>query len=93
MTSGPGGLARVPLASCRVPQQTSSADNVAAVLVVTDLQDCPWEHERAVITIGAYDGVHIGHRAVIEQVRRRAEEVGGKSVVARMVGLVGAESR
>ena len=29
----------------------------------------------SVITIGAYDGVHLGHRAVIEQVRRRAGEL------------------
>ncbi len=33
------------------------------------------------VTIGAYDGVHIGHRRVIEQVRRRAAEAGLKSVV------------
>jgi len=48
---------------------------------VTDLQHCPSSDERAVITIGAYDGVHLGHRAVIDQVRRRAAEVGAKSVV------------
>jgi len=51
------------------------------VLVVTDLQHCPWADDRAVITIGAYDGVHLGHRAVIDQVRQRAGEVGAKSVV------------
>jgi riboflavin kinase/FMN adenylyltransferase len=34
-----------------------------------------------VITIGAYDGVHLGHRAVIDQVKRRATELGAKSVV------------
>jgi len=51
------------------------------VLVVTDLQQCPWERERAVITIGAYDGVHLGHRAVIDQVRRRAEQLAAKSVI------------
>ena len=51
------------------------------MLVVTDLQRSPWADERAVITIGAYDGVHLGHRAVIEQVRRRAAEIGAKSVV------------
>jgi riboflavin kinase / FMN adenylyltransferase len=59
----------------------AAADSVAAVRVVTDLQDCPWADERAVITIGAYDGVHLGHRAVIDQVRRRAEELGARSVV------------
>ncbi len=51
------------------------------MLVVTDLQQCPWDGERAVITIGAYDGVHLGHRAVIDQVRRRADDLGAKSVV------------
>ncbi len=51
------------------------------MFVVTDLRACPWADERAVITIGAYDGVHLGHRAVIDQVRRRAESVGAKSVV------------
>ncbi len=51
------------------------------MLVVTDLQRCPWPDERAVITIGAYDGVHLGHRAVIDQVKRRAAEAGAKSVV------------
>jgi len=51
------------------------------VFVVTDLQRCPWTDERAVITIGAYDGVHLGHRAVIDQVKRRAAELGAKSVV------------
>ncbi len=33
------------------------------------------------VTIGAYDGVHIGHRRVIEQVRRRAAEEELSSVV------------
>ena len=33
------------------------------------------------VTIGAYDGVHIGHRRVIEQVRRRAADASLRSVV------------
>ena len=33
------------------------------------------------VTIGAYDGVHLGHRAVIAQVRARAAELGAASVV------------
>jgi riboflavin kinase/FMN adenylyltransferase len=28
------------------------------------------------VTIGAYDGVHLGHQAVIAEVRRRADEPG-----------------
>jgi riboflavin kinase / FMN adenylyltransferase len=51
------------------------------VLIVTDLDESPWPGDRAVITIGAYDGVHIGHRAVIDQVRRRARELGALSAV------------
>ena len=33
------------------------------------------------VTIGAYDGVHLGHRAVIAEVRRRAEAAGRRSAV------------
>ena len=51
------------------------------MLVVTDLSVSPWPNERAVITIGAYDGVHRGHCAVIAQVQARAAELGARSVV------------
>jgi riboflavin kinase/FMN adenylyltransferase len=51
------------------------------VEIVTDLDASPWPGERAVITIGAYDGVHLGHRAVIDHVRRRADELGARSAV------------
>ena len=40
--------------------------------VITDLAESPWPRERSVITIGAYDGVHRGHRAVIDEVRSLA---------------------
>ena len=42
---------------------------------------CPVPDLGAAITIGAYDGVHLGHRAVIAEVRRRAEERGLRSAV------------
>lgn len=51
------------------------------VRVITDLSVSPWPDQRAVVTIGAYDGVHLGHRAVIRQVRQRAIELGALSVV------------
>jgi riboflavin kinase/FMN adenylyltransferase len=35
----------------------------------------------SVVTIGAYDGVHLGHRAVIAEVRRRADARGVASAV------------
>ena len=49
--------------------------------VVTDLSTPPWPGERSIVTIGAYDGVHRGHRFVIEQVKRTAETLGARSVV------------
>lgn len=49
--------------------------------VVTDLSEPVWPGERAVITIGAYDGVHRGHREVIGQVRRLAARLGARSAV------------
>lgn len=35
----------------------------------------------SVVTIGAYDGVHLGHRTIISEVRRRAAERGDESIV------------
>ena len=34
-----------------------------------------------VLTVGTFDGVHIGHRAVIDLLRHRAREVNGESVL------------
>ena len=48
--------------------------SVAAVEVITDVDPPPWPGERTVVTIGAYDGVHLGHQAVIEEVKRLAAE-------------------
>ncbi|MFZ4718958.1 MAG: bifunctional riboflavin kinase/FAD synthetase [Ilumatobacteraceae bacterium] len=49
--------------------------------IVTDLSTAPFPGERAVVTIGAYDGVHRGHQAVIAEVRRHAAELGARAVV------------
>jgi riboflavin kinase/FMN adenylyltransferase len=40
--------------------------------VLRDLSACPRPPEGTAVTIGAYDGVHLGHRAVIAEVSRRA---------------------
>ena len=34
-----------------------------------------------VLTIGTFDGVHVGHQKIIEQLNHRANEVGGESVL------------
>ncbi len=41
--------------------------------IVSDLAACP-ELPGSAVTIGAYDGVHLGHRAVISAVRSQAAE-------------------
>jgi riboflavin kinase/FMN adenylyltransferase len=50
------------------------------VIVVPDT-DPPLDGDGSVVTIGAYDGVHLGHQAVIAEVRRLAAERGLRSVV------------
>ncbi|MCX6542394.1 MAG: bifunctional riboflavin kinase/FAD synthetase [Actinobacteria bacterium] len=49
--------------------------------VITDLSKSPWPEQRSVITIGAYDGVHRGHQAVVSDVKRLANDLGCRSVV------------
>ena len=51
------------------------------VEVITTLDEAPWPGERSVVTIGAYDGVHLGHQAVIDQVRAIARDLAARSVV------------
>ncbi len=49
--------------------------------MIRDLSSSPWPGERSALTIGAYDGVHLGHQAIIREVRRQAAELGARSVV------------
>jgi riboflavin kinase/FMN adenylyltransferase len=49
--------------------------------VVRDNSAGPRPSEGSVVTIGAYDGVHLGHQAVIAAVRQRAEADGLRSAV------------
>ena len=49
--------------------------------VLRDMAACPVPVAGTVVTIGAYDGVHLGHRAVIEEVRSRASTLGCPTAV------------
>lgn len=51
------------------------------MLVVSDASKPPFPGEPSVITIGAYDGLHLGHQTVIREVRRQAEERGARAAV------------
>lgn len=35
----------------------------------------------AVVTVGSYDGLHYGHRVLLDKVKNKAAEIGGESVV------------
>lgn len=37
--------------------------------------------ESTVATIGTFDGVHVGHKKILERVNKRAQEIGGESVL------------
>ena len=37
--------------------------------------------KNAVVTIGTFDGVHLGHQAIFKEMRRLAREIGGETVV------------
>ncbi len=49
--------------------------------ILYDDDACPRPESGSVVTIGAYDGVHLGHQAVIAEVRRRAAAGGRRSAV------------
>jgi riboflavin kinase/FMN adenylyltransferase len=51
------------------------------VQVINDASTAPFPGERTVLTIGAYDGLHHGHQAVIAQVRALAERRSARSAV------------
>lgn len=48
--------------------------------VFTDLYQLP-PFQKTVVTIGSFDGVHLGHHRILEQVRTLAQACGGESVV------------
>ena len=37
--------------------------------------------KNAVVTIGTFDGVHLGHQAIFKEMRRCADAIGGETVV------------
>lgn len=54
---------------------------MSVVEIVRDVHQCPRPQQGTVVTIGAYDGLHLGHRTVIEAVCERAREAGHLSAL------------
>ena len=51
------------------------------MLVVTDFEDLPSDLPPAILTIGVFDGVHVGHRAVLHQIVSRARQTDGTALL------------
>ncbi len=49
--------------------------------LIRDLHNLRTSHRPCVATIGNFDGVHLGHQAIIRQLRRHADETGLPAVV------------
>ena len=49
--------------------------------VLAGLDACPRPERGTVVTIGAYDGVHLGHRSLLARVRRMADDLGAAAAV------------
>jgi riboflavin kinase / FMN adenylyltransferase len=45
-----------------------------------DFSTLPLFH-KAIVTIGTFDGVHLGHRQIVHQMREEARRVGGETVI------------
>jgi riboflavin kinase/FMN adenylyltransferase len=49
--------------------------------VITDPEQCPTLPGGTVVTIGVYDGVHLGHQSLIRRVRAMSAELGAATAV------------
>ena len=58
----------------------SSLSFASNMQIHTDIHHLP-VFNKAVITIGTFDGVHKGHQKIIEQLLKAAEEIGGTAVL------------
>ncbi|MDD2320551.1 MAG: adenylyltransferase/cytidyltransferase family protein, partial [Geobacteraceae bacterium] len=51
------------------------------MIIYRSLEEIPAKLPNAVVTIGNFDGVHLGHREIFRKVRHSAAKLGGVSVV------------
>jgi riboflavin kinase / FMN adenylyltransferase len=49
--------------------------------IIRGLENLNKSYPNTVLTIGNYDGIHLGHQKILSMVLKRAEEIGGTSMV------------
>ena len=50
-------------------------------MFIRGLHNLQRSQDRSVVTIGSFDGVHLGHQAILKQVKTKAKELNLPSVV------------
>ena len=65
----------------RVPKGARATGSVERVQVIRSLDACPRPPEGTAITLGFFDGVHLGHQLLIGEARRLAAEQEARSAV------------
>jgi len=51
------------------------------MLLITDLRTITERFTNSVLTLGNFDGIHLGHQELVRMVIRRAREISGQSMV------------
>ena len=51
------------------------------MVLITDLKQITERFKKSIITIGNFDGLHLGHQELIKRVTERARETGSLSMV------------
>jgi riboflavin kinase/FMN adenylyltransferase len=51
------------------------------MILITDLSKIDKKFSGSIITLGNFDGLHLGHQELIRKIILRAEETGGLSMI------------
>jgi riboflavin kinase/FMN adenylyltransferase len=60
--------------------RTLSAENEIKMELIDRIEKIRFPYDNAVVTIGNFDGMHIGHQALFKEVIQKAKEIDGTSV-------------
>lgn len=51
------------------------------IQIYRSLEEVPSDDRSGIVTVGTFDGVHLGHRKIIEELTERAKSLQGRSIV------------